>query len=232
MAASDPVKRADNLTTHFPNHSSRELQTGTTKFEDDAKAVSWNDFASADFKFGQPGSINLNLAPKLDTAAANDKPHAHATLKKNGSLASRKSRKQQVVTDPQPPTQPPVDAPSPPAPSQLRTVKLTDVEDVFADVFLDAVAERDILAKWPTFAIAQLRKPLGGHRSENAQVRWLVVEEIEPIEATEPQEVIEREASPTRSAKSIAERYLSSSSLAFENPLTSDVSARAIDVDS
>lgn len=79
-------------------------------------------------------------------------------------------------------------------------------------MYLDVIGESEIRAKWPDFAIAQLRTPLGEHRSDQSIVKWLVVEEVASKarpSSTPPGELpitVERAASSSRSSASARDK--------------------------
>lgn len=197
--------------TSFPNHSAKELPRATsTPHMDSASAPSWSQFVSTGFAFDQGREgMNLNLSP---SAAPEDKQAPAQRAKKLEKKSHPPPPEQDVkaTTTPQPAEEKAV----PPHPQgQLKVVRLVDVEDAFADVYLDVMAETEIRAKWPNFAIALLKKPLGACRSEPERVKWLVVEEVEPAPSPVPSPAssetptpVDRATSPTRSTASGRER--------------------------
>ena len=54
--------------------------------------------------------------------------------------------------------------------SRLKRVVLHAVDDVFVDVFVDALADEGVRSTWPHFAVAELR-------TTHLLTRWLLVEE-------------------------------------------------------
>lgn len=153
-------------------------------------------------------SITLNLEP-TNPAAREELSKSQSSLKRSTSKGSRGRGATDAAQYPRNATSNTGAASStqeqPRPQPQLMTVNFISVEDVFADVFLDALPEVELRSKWPTFAIGQLRKPLGAHRTEANQTKWLVVEEVEAPQPPEPAPAAPepvRAASPTRSAKS------------------------------
>lgn len=200
-----------------PTGKESSAQSASPYLSDSSKLPSWNDFVSGGFDSTEvKKSITLNLGPAKPTApeelsksqSSLQRSTSKGSLRRRGTNAALYSRNANSHTAAASSTGQTIHKQLGPQP-QLMTVNFISVEDVFADVFLDALPEVELRSKWPAFAIGQLRKPLGAHRTEASQTKWLVVEEVDapqPPKPAQPAPEPVRSASPTRSAKS-ATRY-------------------------